>query len=121
MNRPQSSLGRLEPSRAYRRPVLSLCLLAFWGLAAFNPSSAQAADPSKGRALYMTHCQNCHGAKGVGQLPGMPDFAHGEGLFKPDMEVVRVIKSGRGMMPAYQGVFSETQLLDLVAFLRTLR
>jgi mono/diheme cytochrome c family protein len=82
---------------------------------------AMAADPSKGRALYMTHCQNCHGVDGRGQLPGMPNFARGEGLFKPDLELVHSIKSGNGVMPAYQGMFTDNELLDLVAFLRTLR
>jgi mono/diheme cytochrome c family protein len=84
-------------------------------------TDAQAADPSKGRALYMQHCQNCHGSNGVGQLPGMPDFSHGEGLLKPDLEVARVIKAGSGMMPSYQGIFTDNEILDLVAFLRTFR
>lgn len=83
--------------------------------------SALAADPTNGRQLYMNHCQNCHGANGIGQFPGMPDFSRGESLFRPDIEVVRVIRSGRGMMPAYQGLLTEEELLDVVAFLRTLR
>jgi mono/diheme cytochrome c family protein len=83
--------------------------------------AAFAADPTKGRVIYMTHCQNCHGANGVGQLPGMPDFSRGESLFRPDIELVRAILAGRGMMPAYRGMFTEEELLDVVAFLRTLR
>ncbi len=85
------------------------------------PTAALAADPTKGRVIYNTHCQNCHGANGAGQLPGMPDFTRGDALFRPDLELVRSIMAGRGMMPAYRGMFTEEELLDVVAFLRTLR
>ncbi|MDR2877953.1 MAG: cytochrome c [Chromatiales bacterium] len=82
---------------------------------------ANAADSNNGRQLYMQHCQNCHGADGKGQLPGTPNFARGEGLLKPDLELVRTIRAGRGMMPSFEGMLKEEELLDVVAFLRTLR
>lgn len=82
---------------------------------------AMAADPTKGRKIYMQHCQNCHGLSGKAQMPGVPDFSRGEGLFRPDIELVRQIRLGRGMMPAFEGLFTEDELLDVVAFLRTLR
>lgn len=82
---------------------------------------AQAADPTAGRKTYMTHCQNCHGQDGVGRIPGTPDFSRGQALLQPDMTLVRTIKDGKGMMPAYRGLLTEEELLDLVAFLRTLR
>lgn len=96
--------------------ALASCLaLLCWG------SAAIAADPTKGRQIYMSHCQNCHGMNGVAQMPGVPDFTRGEALFKPDLELVRRIRAGQGMMPAYEGMFTEEELLDVVAFLRTLR
>lgn len=82
---------------------------------------ALAADPLQGRKIYQTHCENCHGANGVGQIPGAPDFIRSETLLKPDIELMRTVKSGRGMMPAYQGMFTEAELLDVIAYLRTLR
>lgn len=84
-------------------------------------TTALAADPSKGRVIYTKHCQNCHGVDGAGQFPGMPDFSRGESLFRPDSELVGVIRTGRGMMPAFEGMYTEEQLLDVVAYLRTLR
>ena len=45
----------------------------------------------------------------------------GGALMKPDIELMRTVKSGRGMMPAYQGMFTETEILDVIAYLRTLR
>lgn len=93
----------------------SMAFLLCWG------SAAIAADPGNGRKIYMSHCQNCHGMAGVGQMPGVPDFSRGEALFKPDIELVRRIRAGQGMMPSYEGMFTEDELLDVVAFLRTLR
>lgn len=102
-------------------PALILALTLALVLTLGASGDALAADPTKGRVIYATHCQNCHGMKGAGQFPGMPDFSRGESLFKPDIEIVRVIYAGRGMMPAYRGMFTEEELLDVVAYLRTLR
>jgi cytochrome c6 len=82
---------------------------------------AAAADPQQGRKVYKTHCENCHGANGAGQIPGAPDFLRGNALLKPDLELLRTVKAGRGMMPAYQGMFTDAELLDVIAYLRTLR
>lgn len=82
---------------------------------------AAAADPQQGRKLYKTHCENCHGTSGAGQIPGAPDFLRGDTLMRPDIELMRTVKAGRGMMPAYQGMFTEPELLDVIAYLRTLR
>ncbi|MGE0372475.1 MAG: cytochrome c [Gammaproteobacteria bacterium] len=109
--------------RARRRPFMMRCLrvLALAAGMAGLWQPAMAADPLQGRKIYKTHCENCHGASGVGQIPGAPDFLRGDTLMKPDIELMRTLKSGRGMMPAYQGMFTEPELLDVIAYLRTLR
>lgn len=109
-----------------RRPMVRRRTAAFAAAVAIfsllgTGGTAFAADPNKGRQIYMKHCQNCHGISGKAQIPGVPDFSRGEGLFRPDIELVRQIRTGRGMMPAYEGLFTEEELLDVVAFLRTLR
>lgn len=109
--------GRIHrPGRRWAGPALLAA-----GLVLGWQSGVWAADPVQGRKIYMTHCQNCHGVRGEGRLPGMPDFSRGEALLKPDADLLRTIKAGKGMMPAYQGLLSDAALLDVVAFLRTLR
>lgn len=102
------------------RPVLMWSILAF-AVAAGGLPEARAADPTEGRRIYMVQCQNCHGANGVAQIPGVPDFSRGQALLQPDMTLVQTIKEGKGMMPAYRGLLTDEELLDVVAFLRTLR
>jgi len=85
------------------------------------PTGVWAADPQKGNQLYTKNCQNCHGADGVAQMPGVPDFRRGEGLFRSDDDLLQFIRNGSGMMPAYRGLLSDRDILDVISYLRTLR
>ena len=91
------------------------------GLILGVPDPAGAADISVGARLYHRHCQDCHGARGRPNMPGMPDFSRGEALLRPDDRIVDAIRRGQGMMPAFEGRFSAEEFYDLVAYLRTLR
>ena len=68
----------------------SLLLIAF----AFLWGSVQTALAAEGKALYETTCIACHGAKGQGALPGVPDLAKGGRLSKPDAELIANILEG---------------------------
>ena len=82
---------------------------------------AWAADPQKGSKLYTKNCKNCHGANGMGQMPGLPDFRRGDGLLRSDNDLLQFIRNGSGMMPAYRGLLSDRDILDVISYLRTLR
>ena len=94
-------------------------LMALAGLLAVN--TAQAADPRNGAKLYNMHCSSCHSVNGRGGMPGVPDFSRGGALFKPDAKLVSVIEQGVGVMPAYRGLMSTRDILDVIAHLRTFR
>lgn len=81
---------------------------------------AQAADPRNGAKLYNSHCANCHGTQGNGMMPGMPNFLRGEGLMKPDAVLVQSLERGAGMMPAFRGLMTTQEMLDVVSYLRTM-
>lgn len=83
--------------------------------------AAHAGDPVKGGKLYAQHCQKCHGSNGKSTLPGVADFSRGHGLMKADNQLLPVIKSGRGMMPAYRGILNDDDIYDLITYLRKLR
>lgn len=83
--------------------------------------SAHAADPKNGGEIYGRQCINCHGQRGKPTMPGVPDFSRGERLMQSDIDLIKVISRGKGMMPAYQGLLTEKDIFDVVAYLRTLR
>lgn len=94
--------------------ALGLAVSAFTG-------SAQAADPRAGAKFYNMHCASCHGTRGKPRMPGVPDFSRGEALFRADSDLIRSIESGQGVMPAFRGLLSTYEMLDVIAYLRTLR
>lgn len=103
-------------STSARRFAVALTLLMA-GYAGY----AQAADPLKGAKLYNDRCADCHGPRGVPAMPGVPDFSHSQRLMQSDMALVRTISVGKGMMPAFQGVLTEQEIFDVIAYLRTLQ
>ncbi|NOY63206.1 MAG: cytochrome c [Gammaproteobacteria bacterium] len=82
---------------------------------------AHAGNPGEGAKKYNRYCTGCHGSGGRGAIPGVPDFTRGEGLLQSDIGLLSVLKAGKGMMPAFMGRMNETEMLDVIAYLRTLR
>lgn len=82
---------------------------------------AQAADVFRGGQVYATHCAACHGPGGVSVMPNAPSLARGERLMQPDAGLLVSIRGGRNAMPAFAGILSDREMLDVIAFLRTLR
>ena len=98
-----------------KRNVLALICAALAG------SPAPAADIIKGGQAYAVHCASCHGPRGVSVMPGAPNFARGERLMQADFGLLAAIRNGRNAMPAYVGILSDREILDVIAYLRTLR
>lgn len=82
---------------------------------------AGAADPLAGAKTYNQRCATCHGTRGAPTMPGVPDFSRGQVLMKNDLALIETINVGKGMMPAFQGRLSEQEILDVIAYIRTLR
>ena len=95
---------------------LAAALLA-WGLVA----PVGAADVFKGRETYAMYCAACHGPAGLAVMPGAPNFARGDRLMQPDTALLASIRAGRNAMPAFAGVLRDQEILNVIAFLRTLR
>ncbi len=82
-------------------------------------ASAQAADPRNGAIIYSQHCSSCHGPKGKGAMPGMPDFTRPQSLAVADDKLVHVLETGAGMMPSYRGLLTTQDMLDVISHIRT--
>lgn len=83
-------------------------------------SIAQAADTTKGQQLYATNCAICHGQTGTSMMPGAPDLNRGDNLLRPDVTLLESIRLGKNAMPAFQGIMSDAEMMDVIAYLRTM-
>lgn len=81
---------------------------------------AQAADITRGAAVYQQHCAFCHGSNGVPNWPATPDLSRREGLMQTDQALLRSLREGRGAKPAYRGLLSDADILNVIAYSRTL-
>lgn len=83
--------------------------------------ASQGADSLKGRQLYAAHCAMCHGQTGKSTMPGAPNFNRGEKLMRPDGSLLASIRSGTNACPSFRGMLPDRDILDVIAFLRTLQ
>lgn len=83
-------------------------------------SAVYAADTFKGQKLYAANCAICHGSAGRSVMPGAPNFDRGERVLQPDFALLASIRSGKNAMPAFQGILSDRDIMDVIAYLRTL-
>ncbi len=82
---------------------------------------AWAANMVNGQQLFNMHCAACHGARGEGVNPDAPKFRAGERLDQPDMVLMQSVKTGKKTMPPFFGILQDNQILDILAYVRTLR
>lgn len=106
--------------RATGHGRLSAAVLA--ALAALAvPVDARAQNPFDGEKIYETHCVSCHGRNGQPTLSGTPSFARGERLHLPDTVLLQSLQNGKGVCPAWRPLISDRDLLDVLAYIRTLQ
>lgn len=81
---------------------------------------AAAADIVRGAELYQRNCASCHGQNGVSTWPGAPNIARREGMMQTDLALLQKLRAGRGAKPAFQGLMSDPDILNAIAYSRTL-
>jgi cytochrome c6 len=80
-------------------------------------SSAIAQDAA---ATYKAKCAMCHGADGKGGKMGTRDFASADVKAESDAQLIDIVTKGKGKMPSYGGKLKDTEIKDLVGYIRTL-
>jgi mono/diheme cytochrome c family protein len=81
---------------------------------------------AEGKHLYTVRCAHCHEDNDLGLQKVPPDlhgvFAHPKlpsGAPASDEQVQKVVLTGKGMMPAFAGRFTDAQMAALLAYLHT--
>lgn len=125
----------LAPASAFRT-------LAFLWLVAvpLAPASAETGKPPDPRAarrgapLYQKYCQSCHGVRGAGEQLSFSAYIHREipapalddsqhAWHHGDDDLTAFILNGwprTARMPAWKGTLSESQVRDIVAYIKSL-
>jgi cytochrome c6 len=86
------------------------------------PSSARAQSAS---ATYKAKCAGCHGSDGkastgAGKALGAHDFSSEEVAKMSDADLIQTVTAGKNKMPAYGKSLKDTDIKDLVAYVREL-
>jgi cytochrome c6 len=97
---------------------ISLAILLTCGVMAICSVLATAQDAA---ATYKAKCAMCHGPDGKGGKVGTKDFASPEVQSQSDAQFTEAINKGKPpKMPAYEGKLKDTEIKDLVAYVRGL-
>lgn len=78
-----------------------------------------------GKAVFQQNCILCHGEDGTGKTPpgtalGAHDLTSREVAKKTDAELMQTISQGRNKMPAFSEKLSDSQIHDVILYVRTL-
>ncbi len=100
---------------------MALITLLACGVIAVCSSSAVAQDAA---ATFKAKCAMCHGADGKGSPTGLKmgahDFTSADVQKQTDAQLTEIITKGKAKMPAYDGKLKDTEIKDLVAYIRSL-
>jgi mono/diheme cytochrome c family protein len=98
----------------------------FVGQAGCRSAPSLTPQQAEGKHLYQVRCAHCHEDNDL-RLKKIPPNLHGvfvqstfpSGAQASDRELQRVVLTGKGMMPAFAGRFTDEQMSALVAYLHT--
>jgi cytochrome c6 len=76
-------------------------------------------------ATFKTKCAGCHGADGkgntgAGKAMGVHDFGSDEVTKMSDTDLITTVTAGKNKMPAYGKSLKDSEIKDLVAYVREL-
>jgi len=99
-----------------------IAILTLLGAVVAVPAFAQ----QPGEATYKAKCAMCHGADGTGDTPvghsmKLRSLKSPEDIKATDEELFKQTKEGVGKMQGYAGKLTDTQIQDVVAYIRTLQ
>ncbi|MGB7022208.1 MAG: cytochrome c [Candidatus Acidiferrales bacterium] len=98
---------------------------AIFAVAALTRLSSSARAQGNAASLYNARCAVCHAADGTGNTTagrklGARDFASPEVQKETDQELIEITAKGKNKMPAYGNSLKDSQIKELVAYIREL-
>lgn len=96
-------------------------VMAMGGFLMASSASAQ----SNGEKIYKGKCVGCHSLDGSGSSPAgkamkARDFCSGDAAKEPDAEWTDIITKGKNKMPSFDKKLSDSDIKDVVAYIRSL-
>jgi len=111
-------------SRFFVRWAAGLAVPALLG--GCNRQQGEPEPLAEAKHLYNSVCAKCHGSDGRGGVPaaeGLPapsNFTnHAFQASRTDEQFKQAIKQGKGPMPPFGALFDDTQMANLVAYVRS--
>jgi len=101
-----------------------LASISALGWLAFSTAETQATGSASAspRSLYMANCASCHGADGKSNTPKGretdADDISGGGISAA--KITRIVKNGKGDMPAFGKRLTAAQVKQITTYVRTL-
>ncbi|MHB8888325.1 MAG: c-type cytochrome [Acidobacteriaceae bacterium] len=88
--------------------------------------TAAAFAQSSTESIYKTKCAMCHAADGSGNTPAgkrmnVPPLKSPDIVKKSDAELIAATKNGKGKMKGYANKLTDSQIKELIAYVRTLQ
>jgi cytochrome c6 len=111
--------GKSEMKKlAFRAALLAVVVLL---AALLSPGASQAQGTAP--ATFKAKCAACHGADGkgattVGKALGIHDLASADTQKMSDADLAQIIAKGKDKMPAYGSSLKESEIKDLVQYIR---
>ena len=92
---------------------------------AFVLTSTSALRAQNAESTYKAKCAACHGADGKGNTSpgkalGVHDFTSETVTKMSDADLIGTVTAGKNKMPAYGKSLKDTEIKDLVAYIREL-
>ena len=89
----------------------------------YAPFKFTEASANNGKQIYQQNCQSCHGEPGKGnyaKLDPIPyDPVSSEFQSNADGEMFWYVSNGKGQMPNFSSVITETQRWEVISYIRT--
>jgi mono/diheme cytochrome c family protein len=83
--------------------------------------SSLAMAANEGAALYAKNCAMCHGADGSKTMMKNRPLGAADVQKQTDAQLSEMVEKGKGRMPAFGKKLNHAQIMDIVAFIRTLK